>query len=49
MAERRAARIGATFPGVLEPLPHDSPAVLCVSNFGGSPWSDSNGVAAQPS
>jgi hypothetical protein len=45
VAERRAARIGATF----EPLPHDSPAVLCVSTFGGSPWSDSNGVAAQPS
>eukprot|EP01045_Picozoa_sp_COSAG04_P008616 COSAG04_NODE_481_length_13663_cov_9.055662_7_plen_224_part_00 len=33
--ERRVARVNETFPGKLEALPHDTPSVLMISNFGG--------------
>ena len=35
-AERPAAAVNATFPGRLQCLPHESPAVLVVSNFRGA-------------
>ena len=34
-AERRAASVNAAFPGRLQCLPHESPAVLVVANFRG--------------
>ena len=37
VGRRRAAVVNETFPGRLQALPHDSPAVLTVSNFGGPP------------
>ena len=36
-SHRANRRINETFPGDLQGLPHDSPAVLTVSNFSGAP------------
>lgn len=45
-ADRAAAAADKTFPGRLQCLPHESPTVLVVSNFGGEPRGGSVRVSA---